>query len=51
VKERSEELTFVITGFRFGEKRDRPGSTGNLACARAPNSPVHSGGEERVIDE
>jgi len=42
-KERREDTTFVVTGFRFGQRTAGPGAEGVTVPIPAPNSPVVSG--------
>jgi single-stranded DNA-binding protein len=36
----NEDITFVVTGFRFGARKGGPGAAGATASGRAPISPM-----------
>jgi len=50
-KGRNEDLTFVVTGFRFGAKRGGLGAVGSTVHAGTPNSPTQAGKDEAVTME
>jgi single-stranded DNA-binding protein len=48
-KGRNENTTFVVTGFRFGERRGGPGAASATAFGRTPKPPVDSAEEGRLM--